>query len=157
NYFTVFGVRPLVGRTFIADDKPPGAHRVVVLSYGLWQRSFGGDRQVVGAQITLNGLSYTVVGVMPPDFKIYQPAAVFGLPTGDVQPQLWAPYPGSMDERTNHFFLSFARLKAGVNVAQAQGELNAIAERSAQEWPRQKDWGASVQPLAEQIVGNSRP
>ena len=50
NYFTIFGVRPLVGRTFIADDKPPGGHRVVVLSYGLWQRSFGGDRQVVGAR-----------------------------------------------------------------------------------------------------------
>jgi putative ABC transport system permease protein len=157
NYFIVFGVRPLVGRTFIAEDKPPGGHRVVVLSYGLWKRSFGGDRQVVGAQITLNGLSYTVVGVMPPDFQIYQPAAVFGLPTGDVQPQLWVPYPGSMDERTNHFFLAFARLKPAVNIAQAQTELNAIAERSAKEWPSQKDWGASVQPLAEQIVGNSRP
>ena len=157
NYFTIFGVRPLVGRTFIADDKPPGGHRVVVLSYGLWQRSFGGDRQVVGAEITLNGLSYTVVGVMPADFKIYQPAAVFGLPTGDVQPQLWAPYPGSMDERTNHYFLAFARLKPGVNIAQAQTELNAIAERSALEWPSQKDWGASVEPLNEQIVGNSRP
>ena len=105
----------------------------------------------------MNGLNYVVVGVMPPDFRIYQPAAVFGLPTGDVQPQLWVPHPGSMTERTNHFFLAFARLKAGVTAAQAQSELCTISERLSQEWPSQKDWGASVQPLNEQIVGGSRP
>ena len=156
NYFSVFGVLPLMGRTFIAEDNPPG-HRVVVLSHGLWVRSFGGDRRVIGKSITLNGLNYVVVGVMPPDFRIYQPAAVFGLPTGDVQPQLWVPHPGSMTERTNHFFLAFARLKAGVTAAQAQSELCTISERLSQEWPSQKDWGASVQPLNEQIVGGSRP
>jgi len=156
NYFSVFGVPPLMGRTFIAEDNPPG-HRVVVLSHGLWLRSFGGDRRVIGNSITLNGLNYVVVGVMPPDFRIYQPAAVFGLPTGDVQPQLWVPHPGSMTERTNHFFLAFARLKAGVTAAQAQSELGTISERLSQEWPSQKDWGASVQPLNEQIVGGSRP
>jgi putative ABC transport system permease protein len=156
NYFSVFGVPPLLGRTLTADDRPPN-HRVLVLSYGLWQRSFGGDRQVVGRAINMNGLSYTVVGVMPPNFKIYQPTAIFGLPTGDVQPQLWAPYPGSMEERTNHYFLAFARLKAGVNVAQAQNELNIIAQRSTIEWPSQKDWGATVRGLTEQVVGNSRP
>ena len=156
NYFSVFGVPPLMGRTFIAEDNPPG-HRVVVLSYGLWLRSFAGDRRVIGNSITLNELNYVVVGVMPPDFRIYQPAAVFGLPTGDVQPQLWVPHPGSMTERTNHFFLAFARLKAGVTAAQAQSELCTISERLSQEWPSQKDWGASVQPLNEQIVGGSRP
>ncbi len=156
NYFSVLGVPPLIGRTFVAGDNPPG-HRVVVLSHGLWQRNFGADPGVVGRGVTLNGLNYTVVGVMPPEFKIYQPAAVFGLPTGDVQPQLWAPYPGSMEERTNHYFLAFARLKAGVSVAQARSELDAIAERAARDWPSQKDWGASVQPLDEQVVGGSRP
>jgi predicted permease len=145
-----------MGRTFNAEDNPPG-HRVVVVSHGLWVRSFGGDRRVIGKSITLNGLNYVVVGVMPPDFRIYQPAVVFGLPTGDVQPQLWVPHPGSMTERTNHFFLAFARLKAGVTAAQAQSELCTISERLSQEWPSQKDWGASVQPLNEQIVGGSRP
>jgi putative ABC transport system permease protein len=156
NYFSVFGVPPLLGRTLTAEDRPP-SHRVVVLSYGLWQRSFGGQRQAVGSAITMNGLSYTVVGVMPPSFKIYQPAAIFGLPTGDVQPQLWVPYPGSMEERTNHYFLAFARLKAGVNAVQAQNQLNLITERSSAEWPSQKDWGASVRGLTEQVVGNSKP
>ena len=157
NYFSVFGVPPLMGRTFVADDKPPGGHRVAVLSYGLWHRNFGSDRSAIGQSITLNGLNYTVVGVMPRHFKIYQPATVFGLPTGDVQPQLWMPYPGSMEERTNHYFLAFARLKAGATVAQAQSELNTIAERSGRDWPSQADWGASVQPLNEQVVGGSRP
>ena len=156
NYFSVFGVPPLLGRTFTANDRPPG-HRVIVLSYGLWQRSFGGDHQVVGKGITMNGLGYTVVGVMPPNFKIYQSPAIFGLPTGDVQPQLWAPYPGSMDERTNHYFQAFGRLKPGVNLAQAQSQLNMITERSSTQWPSQKDWGASVRRLDEQVVGNSKP
>src|SRR5439155_8130407 len=78
-------------------------------------------------------------------------------PTGDVQPQLWVPYPGSMEERANHYFLAFARLKPGVTVAQAQSELSTIADRLSQELPSQRDWGASVQPLNEQIVGGTRP
>ena len=157
NYFSVFGVPPFLGRTFVSGDAPPAGHRVVVLSHGFWQRSFGGDYGVIGQSVTLNDLNYTVVGVMPPDFKIYHPAAVFGLPTGNVQPQLWVPHPGSMQDRTNHFFLAFGRLKPGVTAARAQSELSVIVERSSQAWPSQKDWGANVQPLNEQIVGGSRP
>jgi len=156
NYFSVFGVPPILGRTFVSSDDPPG-HRVVVLSHGMWRRSFGSDRNIVGMSITLSGLPYTVVGVMPPEFKIYQPSGVFGLPTGDVQPQLWAPYPGPMTEQTNKFFLGFARLKPGVTTAQAQSELSAIVQRAQQESPQQKDSGASVQPLNEQIIGGTRP
>src|SRR5262245_4811496 len=130
NYFSVFGVPPFLGRTFVAGDAPPAGQRVVVFSHGLWQRTFAGDRGVIGQSVTLNGLNYTVVGVMPPDFKIYHPAAVFGLPTGGVQPQLWVPHPGSMQDRTNHFFLAFGRLKSGVTAARAQTELSAIVERS---------------------------
>ena len=107
NFFSVFGVPPILGRTFAEEDKPPGGVRVAVLSHGLWQRDFGGDRGVIGRGITLSGLNYTVVGVMPGDFKIFNPPTVFGLPTGDVQPQLWIPYPQPLTERTNHFFLGF--------------------------------------------------
>jgi predicted permease len=156
NYFSVFGVPPLLGRTFVASDDPPG-HRVVVLSYGLWRRSFGADHNVIGRSITLSGLPYTVVGVMPREFKVYQPAAVFGLPTGNVQPQLWAPYPGSMSERAAKCFLAFARLRPDITAAQAQSELNAIAERAKQEFASLKDMGATVRPLNEQIVAGSRP
>jgi putative ABC transport system permease protein len=156
NLFSVLGVPPLLGRTFVADDDPPG-HRVVVLSHGLWQRRFGADQDVVGKSVTLSGLDYTVVGVMPSGFKIYHTAAVFGLPSGDVQPQLWAPYPGDMNDRTNRYFLGFARLRSGVTVAEARHELRVLAERVKQEFPAQQDWGAVVQPLDEQIVGGVRP
>lgn len=155
NYFFVFGVPPLLGRTFVADDAPPN-HRVAVLSYGLWQRSFGGDPGIIGKTITLSEMDYTVIGVMPREFKIYRPAAVFGLPTGDVQPQVWLPYPGPMDYRKSKYFLAFARLKPGISAVQAQDELNVIAARIKRDYPAQSDLGASVQPLGEQIVGSSR-
>jgi putative ABC transport system permease protein len=157
NFFTVFGVPPLLGRTFVASDKPPGGNRVVVLSYGLWQRSFAGNRDVIGKAITLSGMTYAVVGVMPKEFRIFNPPAIFGLPTGNVQPQLWTPYPGSMDEMGAHFFLGFGRLKAGVPLARAQAELTALSWRLRTDSPAQKDWGASVQPLKEQIVSGARP
>ena len=157
NYFSIFGVPPLLGRTFVADDKPPTGHRVVVLSYDSWQRSFAGDRNIIGRSITLSGLNYTVVGVMPQQFKVFHPAKIFGLPTGRVDPQLWAPYPGSMDETTNHFFLTFGRLKSGITFERAQTEMTAIAGRVAARAPGGSDWGANVQPLKEQIVGGTRP
>lgn len=157
NFFSIFGVPPFLGRTFGAGDKPPAGHRVVVLSYGLWQQAFAANRDVLGKPITLSGLIYTVVGVMPKEFEIFNPPALFGLPTGRAQPQLWAPYPGSMDERTNRYFEGFGRLKPGVTLAQAQTEIQSIFERTKREFPAQQDWGACVMSLREQILGNTRP
>jgi putative ABC transport system permease protein len=156
NFFSVFGVPPLLGRTFVPEDRPP-SRRAAILSYGLWRRSFGMDTNIIGKTITLSGLPFTVVGVMPASFKVYTPSSVFGLPTGNAQPQLWAPYTGSMTERTNKMFLAFGRLKPGVTVDQARNEIAAIAKRTNQEFPSQKDWGTSVRPLNEQIVGGARP
>jgi putative ABC transport system permease protein len=155
NYFSVLGVPPLLGRTFAAEDLPPGP-AVAVLSYGLWQRCFGADRAIIGKPITLSGKLHTVVGVMPPGFRVYPPAAVFGLPTGKVQAELWTPYPSLMNDRTNRYFLGFARLKPGVTLAQARDDLGGIVDRIKREYPTQKDWGSSVQPLKEQIVGSAR-
>src|SRR4029434_4656466 len=68
NLFSVLGVNALLGRTFTAEDSKPGQNRVVVLSFGLWQRRFGADPNVVGRKVILNAIDYTVIGVMPPDF-----------------------------------------------------------------------------------------
>ncbi len=130
---------------------------VAVLSHGLWQRAFGADPAIIGKTITLSGSGYTVVGVMPPDFKIFNPPAVFGLPTGAARPQLWIPYAGSMNEAGAHFFLGFGRLKPEIAPSRAQASLNAVSARLATEFPALKDWGASVRPLQEQIVGGARP
>jgi putative ABC transport system permease protein len=156
NFFSIFGVAPLLGRTFAAGDQTNGEHRVAVLSYKFWRTSFAGDRQIVGRKLTLNGVTYTVVGVMPQSFKIFA-LHTSGLPTGEVEPQLWVPYEGSMNETDYHFFGCFGRLKPGVSFAQAQSEMNAITERNNQGFPRRSGWGAIVQPLREEIIGDSRP
>jgi putative ABC transport system permease protein len=155
NFFSIFGVAPFLGRTYGADDRSSGDRRVAILSYGFWQRRFAGDRGVIGRSIALNQVNYTVMGVMPEHFKIF-PAPLFGLPTGEVDPQLWVPYEGSMNENGAHFFASFARLRSGVTLSQAQGEMNRIVAQLNQEFPRGPGWGATVQPLREEIIGSSR-
>lgn len=155
NFFSIFGIAPLLGRTFDAGDQNNGEHRVAVLSYKFWRTSFAGDRQIVGRKLTLSGLTYTVVGVMPESFKIFA-LHTSGLPTGEVEPQLWVPYEGSMNEASYHFFACFARLKPGISLAQAQGEMNAITARNNQTFGRGPGWGAIIQPLRQEIVGDSR-
>jgi hypothetical protein len=81
DYFTVLGVRPVLGRDFTADENVRGKHRVTILSYGLWQRRFGGDASIVGKPVTFDGIEYLIVGVMGKDFEsLISPGA-----------QLWAP------------------------------------------------------------------
>jgi putative ABC transport system permease protein len=159
NYFSLLGVQPFLGRTFVEGEDQPG-HNVVVLSHGLWRRSFAADTNALGKTIALNAQRYTVVGVMPPGFKCFNPATVLGRPTGDVRPQAWVPYPftpGELKGRNARFFLVFARLKPGVTVAQARNEMNTITRRLAERFPDQKDWGADVQPAPDQVVGAMRP
>ena len=159
NYFSLLGVSPALGRTFAAGEDQPG-HSLAVLSDGLWRRRFGADAKVVGSPINLNGKVYTVVGVMPREFRCFNPTTVTGRPTGDVQPQLWVVYQFTPEESQNRaakYFLGLGRLKPGVTFVQAQNEMSAIAERLAQEFPRQNGWGVNVRSLPEQIVGGARP
>ena len=156
NFFSIFGVAPFLGRTFVPEDQSKAEHRVTVLSYKFWLSCFAGDRQIVGRPITLGGVTYTVVGVMPQTFKMFA-LHTFGLPTGEVEPELWVPYEGPMSEDRYHFFGCFARLKPGISLAQAQSDMSAIAARINQGSGRAPGWGAIVQPLREQIVGSSRP
>jgi putative ABC transport system permease protein len=116
----------------------------------LWQRSFGGDRSIVGREIKLGGDSFTVAGVMPR-----------GLPFFDNIPEveLWTPIafaPGdSMDTRNNHFVMLVGRLKPGVTVAQAQEDASAISRRVVEQFPENKGLGALVRPAHEQLTENS--
>ncbi len=159
NYFSVLGVRPILGRTFAAGEDQP-EHRLAVLSHALWLRRFGADPDIAGKTITLSEALYTVVGVMPPEFRCFNPTDVTGRPTGDVQPQLWVAYqftPEELKDRSGIYFLGVARLKPGVTVARAQSEMDVIAGRLARQFPRQKGWGAKVQALQEQVSGALRP
>jgi len=150
NFFSVLGVDPIVGRTFQDGEDKPGGPKVTVLTYGLWQRKFGGDPNAVGKQLTINGESYTVIGVLPQTFQ-------FALRPAD----LWLPYqptPNQLSRRFMHGTNLIGRLKPGVSTNQAQSELSVIASRIEQQF-KDSHAGtvATLVPLQEEVVGNVRP
>jgi putative ABC transport system permease protein len=149
NYFAALGVKPLYGRTFLPEEEQTGRHKVVVLSYGLWQRRFGEDQSIIGKEITLNNENTTVIGVMPPDFLPPQTS------------ELWLPAPfdlPGMKQRQAHFMRPIGRLKPGVTLDQAQAEMNLIAGRLEAQYPDSNArWSLRLVPLREQLVGNIRP
>jgi putative ABC transport system permease protein len=150
--FQVLGVGPVLGRTFNADEDQPGHDRVVVLSHRLWQRRFGGDAAVVGQQVTFDGESYTIIGVMPPDFQF--------APFWATRAELWAPLnlTPRADNRRGQSLRVFARLKPGTNRAMAQAEVATIFSRLEQEHAEaNKGLSLAVESLHEQVVGKTRP
>ena len=159
NLFSLLRARPLLGGDFTAAQATPGNNRVVILSHKLWQRRFGGDPNVVGRQLQIDGEPYTVQAVMGPDFVF--PKDV-GLP--DYFPfaktEMWLPIALTEKQRANrgsHHLAVIARLKPGVTLAQAQSQMASIARNVEQENPKQsKDWGTSVNLVHEQVVGASR-
>ena len=150
NMFPLLGVEPQIGRVFTAAEDQPGAQRVVLLSYALWQRRFGGDSGILGQSVTLNGESYIVVGVMP---------ARFQFPSSDDQ--AWVPIAFTQQETGNrgrHYLQVLARLKPGISLAQAQSEMSTIATRLQQQYPQNNaELGANVQSLHEHLVGDMKP
>ena len=136
NYFDVLGVRPLLGRMFTAEeDRARGAHPLMVLSYGCWQRRFAADPAVVGNSILVNGHSFTVIGVTRPEFSGTE--SIFA-------PEFWAPSMmqpwiepenDGLDSRGDGQWFALGRLRPGVSAAQAQAQLNTVAQQLAKEYP----------------------
>ncbi len=146
NYFDVLGVKPAQGRAFIPDeDKTPSTHPVVVLSYGSWQRDFGGDQSLVGSTISINRRDFTVIGIAPRDFE------GTGLGGG---PDMWIPMMMHnevqadlamfYDARRGLAFNLIGRLKPGVTIQQAQAALSTLASQLEQEYPKDNE-GRNVQ------------
>src|SRR5687767_4176544 len=153
-FFKIMKGQPLLGRVFNEEEQEDGKDFVIVLSYGLWQRRFGGDPNVVGKSISLNGRAYNIVGVMGADFH--------PLPKSLVAPegQFYRPVAEKYDDsaRDERHLRAIARLKPGVTIAQAQSEVNVIAQRLEQLHPiTNKDRGASVVSITDEIVGDIRP
>src|SRR5262247_1155209 len=122
DWFAALGTPPLSGRTFLPEEHRPGQNNAVVLSYGLWQGRFGGDAQVLGRSVTLNGRARTVAGVMPAGFRFPAEADLW-LPLAFTPEQL------SPAQRSRHYLTAIARCKGGVTLAQAQEDVRAIAGR----------------------------
>ena len=148
DFFPVLGVRPKLGRTFVAEENQPGHKREVVLSNGLWQSHFGSDPNIVGKSVNFDGQSYTVIGVMGEKFHFPSWA------------KMWTPLamtPAEREVRGEHHYLAVARLKNGVQLEQAQTQLSTISKRLEEQYPADdKGWGALVVPLHEQVVGDVR-
>ena len=155
-FFATLGVTPVFGRDFTAEEDRPKQNRVAILSYGLFERRFGGDRAIVGKPIFFGDTPYIVVGVLPKNFE-----SVFS--TNFREPaEIWAPlgYDASLEQacRTCRHLRAFGRLKPGVTVRQAQAELDSLSADLFRAYPKEySSPGTIVKPLAEQLYGNVRP
>ncbi|HKQ62789.1 MAG TPA: ABC transporter permease [Candidatus Polarisedimenticolaceae bacterium] len=156
NLFHVLGVEPILGRTLTEQDARPGAVPEVVLSYGIWQRRYGGDPQTIGKLITLNGARCNVVGILPRGFEWHiRQRSGTGKPA-----EIWAvlAMPTEGPAIRGRFLSAVGRLKPGVPLEQASAELRTIAARLERDAPEfNKGYGAEIIPVREQFVGSVRP
>jgi len=149
--FSVLGIQPASGRAFFDEEDQPGHEKVVLIGNGLWRNRFGSDPALVGQTIGISGESYTVVGIMPPGFQFPE------------QADLWMPLAidrNHLDNRGNHGLEVVARLKPGVTLPQAQGDLTNIAATLEQRYPANysdSGWGLYPVSMLEELVGNVRP
>jgi putative ABC transport system permease protein len=148
-FFATLGVQPILGRVLSPEEDQPGRSHVVVLSYRLWQEHFGGNPGIVGHDINLEGQPYLVAGVMPSNFQFPDFA------------KMWTPMAWTDQERAvrgEHHSIVIARLKPGVELKQAQAEMNTISDRLQQQYPDDdKGWGAVVVPMQQDLVSDVRP
>ena len=146
--FSMLGVKPALGRAFLAEEEKPGRDQVALLTDGLWERRFGRDPQVVGKKILLESKPFTVVGVLPKGFFFNQ------------QADIWVPLvpAATEDDRYGHHYLeAFARLQPGVTLQQAEAEMNNLAKALEQQRPlTNSGHGIELQPLHEWVVGDVR-
>lgn len=146
NLLPMLGVDPLLGRLFVAGEDQKGAEHEVILSFGLWQRRFAGDANVLGKMITLDGEGYAIVGVMPAGFKF--------APFWATHAELWAPnaFGQRVHDRGGNSLRIFARLDQGVGLDQARAEIATITARLEKQYPG-TNRSVVVTPLKEMVVG----
>ena len=145
-YFDIFGVKAALGRTFAPDEDQEGKGGVAVISNRVWQERFGGEKNIIGRQLTLNGKPYTVIGVLPANTNYDR-----------GRTEIWTPLvfePKHMT-RNFHWFRSFALLKEGVTLERAQAEMDVIGKRIEAQYPdSNKGWGVKVDRFVDRVVGD---
>ncbi len=152
NFFQTLGVQPALGRVFAAEEEKADAPRVAIISYGLWQRRFGGDTALIGSTRTFNGEPITIVGVMPPGFAVQFPPS--------LQMDMWSPlrHDSEDNDRIAHYLYVIGRLKDGVSLEQAQAGMNVIARQLRERYPdTNAASGVNLIRLHQQLVGRVQP
>src|SRR5579872_339258 len=148
-FFETFGIAPAMGRTITTADEQAGWPQITILSDGLWRRSFGADRNIIGKKVYLEGKAMTIAAVMPPGFEFPKDA------------QLWQPMPFGYEElkvRRFHFLRVVGRLKSGVSIQQAETQMKSICAGLAKIYPDSNaNYSSAVVSLLDSIVGNTRP
>ena len=151
-FFEIVRTQPALGRTFLPEEYEPERSRVLVVSDGFWRSHLGAARDAVGRTLTFDGQTFTVVGVMPPQFSVRAWGAT-------VVP-MWRPLAWTAKERAireNHNYQAIARLNDGVSLAAAKAELEVISKRLEQQYPAENaGWGGTAIPLQELLVGDTR-
>jgi putative ABC transport system permease protein len=150
NFFPLLGVKPELGRVFTGEEDQPGRNNVAVISYGLWQRRFGGDPALMGKEILLDGQKHMVIGVTPSGFQFLS-----------KEVGLWVPAafsPQELANRGSHYLTVVARMKPGVTLREASADVAAITQRINRDHPTHGfELGSVVISLREQLAGNVRP
>jgi putative ABC transport system permease protein len=151
NFFPLLGVSPVRGRVFSADEDRADSARVVILSYGLWQRRFGGDERVIGRVIDVNNLKYSVVGVMPEKLPhSYAPPDL-------AVPALWVAGIALSPTRIWADYVGIGRLRAGMGVAAAAARMDSVSARLAGQYTILTGWRPQVMSLRSEVSGDIRP
>ncbi|HUH64502.1 MAG TPA: ABC transporter permease [Terracidiphilus sp.] len=153
NLFPMLGAQPMIGRNFLADEAQPGRDHEAILSYGLWKRAFGGDRGVVGTTVRVDGVPFTIVGVMPARFAYPDQSEIWG-------PLAFAPDDLSENNRGSHGLEVLGRIKPGLSLTQVQQDMDRVARTMIEQhasYPYAKyDFGIILHPLLEETVGDVR-
>ncbi|HJP92410.1 MAG TPA: ABC transporter permease [Pyrinomonadaceae bacterium] len=152
NFFPLLRVKPEIGRNFAPEEEQVGRDHVVLLTHGLWQRRFGGNPNVIGQPLTIDGESFSIIGVLPASFRFIRVL--------NAELELWMPISFAPEQltREDHSIIVYGRLKQGVSLAQAQAQMDGITNRLAQACPETNTgWGAQVNNLHEQAVKPVRP
>ncbi|HET6179575.1 MAG TPA: ABC transporter permease [Candidatus Sulfotelmatobacter sp.] len=142
----VLGTKPLLGRSFTADEEKPGGAAVAMIGEGLWKRNFSADPNLVGRTLTLDGVPTTIVGIAPAGLKLISGGDIYLPLTIDPRKEL----------RLNHVIIVFGRLKPGVTPQQAQAEMNTISTRVGQQYPEVRYWGIHLRRSENRPGGSAR-
>jgi putative ABC transport system permease protein len=159
--FPLLGVRPQLGRVFLADEDVPGRDHVLVITNELWRRRYSADPQMVGRTISIDGVAHQLVGVLPASFHFPKLSHLYPLTIVQDRPQIWKPIALRPEELTlggGFNFVSIGRLKAGVSARQAASELDAIQKDFSAQMPKAQgpDLRSQVLPLQDRIVGRAK-
>ncbi len=150
-FLKILGGEPVRGRGITKEDLAPDGEAVVVLTHGFWQRTFGGDPNILGRTMVLHGVTHTVVGVLPEEWR-----SIHRSPPDIILPL--KPQPSWYSNRGSHFLYAVGRLKPNVTLEQARSDISTIAAALEAEYPESNTgWGAVVRPLEDVIIGSSRP